>query len=208
MSTVFQAFFTSFLVSPGYGKEITSFHELMHSDLRYGAFSNYEKLLALATVVEHEKLEKKKFNCLRTMLCLRRLFTEGGITTLATRNDAEYAYPFKTNAIVGKKSLCSVEKDLYLFYSVMSLKKGFPLLHRFNVVMRRCLESGLVDKYWSEFNFVRQLKDDLKPEENYCAQCDDKYFVFSLSHLRAAFIVLGFGYLLCVLVFLVELFWK
>jgi hypothetical protein len=208
MSTIFQAFFTSFLVAPGYEKEIATFDELMHSELMYGEFGQYERLLRIESVDFIEDMKLKKFDCPRTMLCLKHLFTEGDITTLATRNDAEYAYPFKENAVGGKNSLCSVEENSYLFYSVMSLKKGFPLLDRFNVVMRRCMESGLVDKYWSEFNFVRQIKDDSEIEENNCAECDGEYFVFSLSHLKAAFVVLGLGYLLCVFVFIVELFWK
>jgi hypothetical protein len=136
------------------------------------------------------------------------LFTEGDITTLASRYDAEFGYPYKLDAVGKKKSLCTVKKDVLQFYSVLCLKKGFPLLDRFNVVMRRCMESGLVDKYWSELNYVRQLKKDLKPVEKDCEVCGDNYFVFSVSHLRAAFVVLGFGYLLCVLVFLVELFYK
>jgi hypothetical protein len=127
---------------------------------------------------------------------------------LGTRSGAEYGYPFKGSAVGNSKSVCSVSEELYQFLSVISLKKGFPLLDRFNVVLRHCMESGLVDKYWSKLNFVRQLKDDSDIEENSCAVCDGKYFLFSLSHLKAAFVVLGFGYVLCVLVFQVELLCK
>jgi hypothetical protein len=208
MSTIFQAFFTSFLVSPGYGKEIASVEDLMNSDLMYGDSGHYEKFLTMSSIFDHRHLKLKKFDCPRTKWCLRRLFSQGGITTLGTRSDAEYEYRFKDSAVGSSKSICSVNEELHQFHSVISLKKGFPLLDRFNVVMRRCMESGLVDNYWSELNFVRRLKDDSKTEEKGCEVCDEKYFVFSLSHLKAAFVVLGFGYLLCVLVFVVELFWK
>jgi len=35
MSTVFQAFFLSYLVEPGYGKEFEAFDVLIHSNLTY-----------------------------------------------------------------------------------------------------------------------------------------------------------------------------
>jgi hypothetical protein len=36
MSTVFQAFFVSFLVEPGYGGKISTFQELLDSSVNYG----------------------------------------------------------------------------------------------------------------------------------------------------------------------------
>jgi hypothetical protein len=42
-------------------------------------------------------------------------------------------------------------------------------------------------------------------EESECQACSDDYFVFSLSHLRVAFIALGLGYMLSVAVFVSEL---
>jgi hypothetical protein len=36
MSTVFQAFFTSYLVEPGYDKKFETFDDLLHSHLAYG----------------------------------------------------------------------------------------------------------------------------------------------------------------------------
>jgi hypothetical protein len=47
-----------------------------------------------------------------------------------------------------------------------------------------------------------------KLEETNCQACSDMYFVFSLTHLRVAIIVLGFGYVLSVSVFVAELICK
>jgi hypothetical protein len=57
---------------------------------------------------------------------------------------------------------------------------------------RLFMESGLVEKYWSEINFKRQLQDDLKLKENDCEMCGANHFVFSLPHLRVEFAVLCF----------------
>jgi hypothetical protein len=161
MSTVFQAFFTSFFVSPGSGKEIANFDELMHSDLIYGEDGHYEEFLDIETDDDTKKLKLNKFSCPSIKFCLRCLCTEGDIRTLATKNEAEYPYLQKHNAVGRKKSLCTVKEEVYQFSSAISSNIGFPLPDRFNVVLRCCMECGPVDKYWSEMKFVRQLKDDL-----------------------------------------------
>jgi hypothetical protein len=87
----------------------------------------------------------------------------------------------------------------------MSLTKGHPLFDKFNVIIRRCMETGLVDKYWSELNYNLSLKNVGTLREKGCESCSVVYFVFSLSHLKVAFVVLAFGYVLCVIVFMLEL---
>jgi hypothetical protein len=47
-----------------------------------------------------------------------------------------------------------------------------------------------------------------KSEESDCQTCSDMYFVFALTHLRVVFIVLGFGHVLSVAVFMAELICK
>jgi hypothetical protein len=141
-------------------------------------------------------------------ICLKGLFTEGDCQPFLQDKMLNLDIRWNLTQLSEIKSLFAVQRDLFQLYSCLCLKTGFPLLGLFNVVIGRCMQSGLVDKYWSELNFVRQLKRDWKPEENYWEVCDDKYFVFSLSRLTSAFVILGFRYLLCVLVFIVELFCK
>jgi hypothetical protein len=203
MNTVFQAFFTSFLVAPGYGKKIASLDELKHSDLMYGRQIGMELSLEFLSVNDYKDLTLPRFECADHVACLQRVFTKGDITTMSLKIDAEYVF-LKVNGQSGKKMLCTVNKILLILDTVMCLTKGHPLLDRFNAVITRCMETGLVEKYWSELNHNLQLENVDKFKDGDCEVCSEMYFVFSLSHLRVAFLVLGFGYFLSAMVFLFE----
>jgi hypothetical protein len=70
------------------------------------------------------------------------------------------------------------------------------------------MESGLVKKYWSQLNFEVNLRNLAAPKETGYEVRNDMYLVLSLFHLRVMFVVLGFGYMLSVAVFLCELICK
>jgi hypothetical protein len=90
----------------------------------------------------------------------------------------------------------------------MLLLKGHPVIESFNVAIRHCFEAGLGDKYWSDLQFNLTLQNMRESEETDCQTCSDMYFVFALTHLRVAFVVLGFGHVLSVAVFVAELICK
>jgi hypothetical protein len=208
VNTVFQAIFTTFLVAPGYGKRITSFEELVNSDLIYGRDISLENALKHFKIYDHRLLKLARFECPNHVICLHRLFTKGDITTLSLKIDAEYVYSYKVSGHSRNIKLCTVNDNILVLETVLCLTKGHPLLDRFNTVIRRSMETGLVEKYWSELNFNLQLQSLNKSKDTECELCSNMYFVFSLSHLRAAFLVLGFGYALSVIVFIFELFCK
>jgi hypothetical protein len=68
------------------------------------------------------------------------------------------------------------------------------------------MEAGLVDKLWSDFIFGVELRNTGKTKD--CEVCNYNFDVFSLSHLKVAFLVLGFGHALSATVFLVEILCK
>jgi hypothetical protein len=202
MNTVFQAFFTSFLVSPGYVKQIASLEELKQSDLIHAVDKSLEEFLSTYGI---EKLKLKEFVCPNHTACLMRLFTKGDVTTMTLKIDAEYVLSYGIHGLSGGKVLCTVNEDILSAKTTMILTRGHPLFDKFNVIIRRCMETGLVDKYWSELNFNLSLKNVGSLRGKDCETCSVMYFVFSLSHLKVAFVVLGFGYVLCVIVFVFEL---
>jgi hypothetical protein len=54
MSTIFQSFFISFLVSPGYVYRISSLKVLNHSGLKYGNNRQTDQALRSVERVEHD----------------------------------------------------------------------------------------------------------------------------------------------------------
>jgi hypothetical protein len=85
-----------------------------------------------------------------------------------------------------------------------TIKNGSPFLNRPNVLTRRSLEGGLLDRYWAQLIWMTSLRSKTRVGEDE----EDLYLGFSLSHLSPAFCVLGFGYVLSSAAFLAEIFVK
>jgi hypothetical protein len=207
VSTIFQSFFTSFLVSPGYVSRISSFDDLIHSGLKYGNHSDNELFFNQTGYVEHHNLNLDSFDCADHEKCVERVFTERDITFVIPTLTAQY-----TASRIGKTSdentLCSLDEDIFAVNCVMFFQRGHPVIESFNVVIRHIFEAGFGDKYWSDILFNLTLQNMRKSEESDCQTCSDMYFVFSLTHLRVVFAVLGFGHVLSVAVFVAELICK
>jgi hypothetical protein len=84
---------------------------------------------------------------------------------------------------------------------IFLFKKGNPLLDRFNILMRRCLEADLLKRLWSEMQHRASLKGAGRIGE----AAGDVFFAFSVSHLMPAFVVLLVGNVLSSVVFIGEL---
>jgi hypothetical protein len=204
MSIIFQSFFTTFLVTPGYVSRISSLNDLNHSGLKYGSNSDLDVFLRDAEYVEHDSLNLDRFECAHLEKCVERTFTESDTTFVAPTLLAQYVAS-RISKTADKNLLCSLDENIFSCNSVMYLDKGHPLLGNFNIVIRRCIEAGLGDKYWSDLLFNLTLQNMRNSVDSDCQACNDEYFVFSLTHLRVTFMALGFGYVFCVAVFVAEL---
>jgi hypothetical protein len=102
------------------------------------------------------------------------------------------------------KHLCTLEENLFTTGFIFLLNNGSPFLNRLNVLTRRSMEGGLLDRYWAQLLWITGLRSKMRFGDGE----KDLYFVFSLSHLSSAFCVLGFGYMLILAVFLANIFVK
>jgi hypothetical protein len=200
---VFQGHLISFLVSPGYHNQISNFDELVESGLPYGKDENLEFFMRLAKYYEQEKFESY-FDCSARHKCLERLFIDGDITMLSPIIDVMYVLS-NVGMAQNRKLICTVDDKVFPLDISLYLTKGHPLLDLFNTVIRRCTEAGLVAKYWSDLIFYNHLQHVGKSKVPSCEVSSGMYFVFSLSHLKVAFVVLIFGLILSAIVFLAEL---
>jgi len=100
--------------------------------------------------------------------------------------------------------ICTLKENLFTTGFIFLLNNGSPFLNRLNVLTRRSMEGGHLDRYWAQLLWITSLSSKIR-----FGDCEeDLYFVFSLSHLSPAFCVLGFGYVLSSAVFLAEMFVK
>jgi hypothetical protein len=98
------------------------------------------------------------------------------------------------------KLICSLDKVALSGGITVLFKKGNPLLERFNMLMRRYLEAGLLEMLWTEQQHQASLQGGGRFTETAC----DRFFAFSVSHLMPAFVVLLVGTVLSSVVFTAE----
>lgn len=208
MNTVFQVYFTSFLIEPVYEKQVETFDELQQSEVIYLAHPSLDEIGVLINYDEHKLLPRRE-NCEPYEKCMLRVLQGQDVTTMVMDFYAEYFASTAGQRKIGKKPLCSTDKAVFTMGLTMYMSKGNILLQRFNVLIQRCLEAGLGDKYWSELKWNATIrKSDERIDDDDVSSGNLMYFVFTVFHLRVAFCLLAFGNTLSFIVFLAELLSK
>jgi hypothetical protein len=200
ISTVFQAFFVSYLVEPGYGKKIETFQDLLDSSINYGFHTAAEFAMETMEFTDHLQIPlTRRVDCNLTDGCLMRLMNDGDLFSLSSTFYAQYLsseFGFQG----GMGSLCSLEENFIEGNLGALFFRGNPLLPQFNKHIRRCLEGGLGLRFWEQLKHEALLRGRTKSAEDGSSM----YFVFTLSHMVPAFSVLGFGFLCSTIVCIAE----
>jgi hypothetical protein len=202
--TVFQAFFVSYLVEPGYEKRINTFDDVIQSGLLYG-FNYGSEFIAMTMdfTKQNNFTQDRRVDCVHLEQCMERMMIRRDIATV---NGPMYANYIANTLGAGDTShvVCSVEESILYVNIAALVTKGSPFLDRLNSLLRRSLEGGLVDRYWAEINIDARLR----PKDKSLEESSDLYFAFSVSHLRTAFGILVLGSALSSLVFTCEIICK
>jgi hypothetical protein len=113
MSTVFQAFFVSYLVEPGYEKKIDTFEELLDSSAPYGSNENGELVLVATDITDHLKFnESRRVDCSDLENCIKGVVSDGDVAALGDVLYVQYvASKFGTESET--KLPCSLEENLF-----------------------------------------------------------------------------------------------
>jgi len=201
ISTVFQAFFVSYLVDPKYGKKIETLDEILNSDFVFcynQAFLLLKDTIAYPEILKFvdQKTQKEVFSM---NICVERMITKRDVATVSSPLYAAFRARELGIVDVGK-IVCPLDEIAVSGSLIFLLKKGNPLLDRFNILMRRYLEAGLLERIWAELQHRAALIGEERLRDAYV----DMYFAFSLSHLLPAFVVLLVGTIFSLVVFIVE----
>jgi hypothetical protein len=201
---VFQAFFTSFLVEPGYGKKFETFDDLLKSSVAYGYNDAMEMGMGSTSYGEYNNFpSSRRQDCNDMVECTRRIANNDQLCIISAPRISQYLAS-EMGIRDSSKYLCTLEEDLFTTGFTFVLNNGSPFLNRLNELTRRIQEGGLLDRYWSQLLWTTSLGSKMKVGYGK----EYLYFVFSLSHLSPAFCALGFGYVLSSAVFFAEIFVK
>jgi hypothetical protein len=190
-------------VEPKYEKKLETLDELLDSDVVYGYHPFINFLSATVSYPEYVKFfehKRLKEDCSDVRKCVERMITKRDLATLVPRFFAIYVAREMGTVDVGKV-VCSLDEEVISGGATILLKKGNPLLDRFNILMRLYLEAGLLENQWQKLQHRASLNGGGRLRE----AAGDMFFAFSVPHLMPAFVVLLIGTVLSSAVFIGEL---
>jgi hypothetical protein len=195
ISTVFQTFFTSFLVNPGFGKQIENFEELMSSGLEYGYDQElYDLFFETSSEDVGENRHFTPSNCTDREACLLRVINDNDFATLQIEFMTMY---FVTIYLQKESLLCALKDNFRVIDIVMYFPKGSHFRFPINGVIRKILEAGLMKKFENNMKELWKIQQESLAVRDFVVKNSpvDDFFVFNTSHLHIAFwsLALGFG---------------
>ena len=200
VAIMFQIFFTTWLVNPGLHKQITTFEEIVTSQLEFGYESQFELHLIRHFEDSGFEIDQSRLKtCITLEECLERTIKDKNFSTLTVdvyaENYAAMTYPKQ------KKVLCTTKDNLFSNQIVLLLGKNCVYHKSFSKVVEVFVESGVINRKVIEFkNYLRHTTVTQTDDEQ-----DEGYFVFQLYHMLTAFVILLFGYILSVISLIVEI---
>ncbi|PSN44214.1 Ionotropic receptor 260 [Blattella germanica] len=204
MSMVFQTYFVSNLVHPGFGNQVGSLEELYREGYTLYVQSGTADFFDEALGNNYDEIKLPIQQC-PFRACLDEYLNLPKVVTITCRIFIEYQLLERLPLGKNAPKLCMMEEDMYVIFYGFHLQKGSPLLGSFNLMVRRTLESGVYEKIKSDLKDVFRYTQ-LNESEMLNVPLEDieEYFVFSMVHLAIAFYVLVFGSLLSFVLFLFE----
>jgi hypothetical protein len=195
VNTVFQTFFTSYVVNPGLLHQISNVDELVESDLVYAFYYVLDKFFTADFL---QKL-KPRVQC-EPFTCLNYVATQDNYATFCGRALLAYIVDELLKQ-EGKHEIYAFREDSFQLHSVMLMPRGSHLLDLVNVVMTHIVEAGLPNQ------FLNSILDARRIEAGILALKDlsDEYSALSLNHMQGSFFFLLIGLALGLIMFLFEL---
>jgi hypothetical protein len=204
ISTVFQMFFTTFLVNPGFGTQIENFEDLLSSGLEYGYHIKFYEMFYKNSAVEELNSDFKPSDCTDTEACLLRVVNDKDFATLQVEFKAMY---FATIYLPKGSLLCAMRDKYRVVNMVMYFTKGSPFLNPIKGVISRIIEAGLIKKLTDGMIELWKIQRDSHAVRDFVVKDNSigDYFVFNVSHLQIAFRSLALGLGLSTVCLLLEI---
>ncbi|CAH4031420.1 unnamed protein product [Pieris brassicae] len=191
MGISYVSFLRTFLMHPRFEKQISSEADLIQSGIPLGGREIYRSYFETNNASSFYLYHK--YNSTSFSVGVRQAAYERNFAVVSSRRQAMYK-----DQILGRgESLiyCFAESDnLYKYGVALLARNWYPLLDRFNNIIRSVSENGLIEK-WSEELFNRPRG----------AERTNTIVPLGMQHLLGAFFLIGVLDLICIIVFIGEL---
>ena len=197
INLLFQTYFTSILVDPGTSDQLHSRQQLYDSDLVYEYKGGLDTYISNAYPEYYNEITLERRECDHKDTCVVEYYQRDDLATISTVLFTEcfllLALPTDSDA----PQFCHIEEIITTILFPMYLSKGNPLVKPINRMIRLMQESGLRNKVDKDaIAAFRYEKPDIDFEFDDNLLANDEvidFFVFSMSHMKMAFYMLGMG---------------
>ena len=199
LSIVFQTFFTSLLVDPGFEHQIKTTNELFESNMNFGFPQTYEFLSEHKTEIQLKMKNRKETPCLSTFHCLQKLHKEENFATFLS------GVPYRISRIIDKhESLCVLEDRTVQVRGTLYVRKNLFFLEHLNKVIQWYIEAGILNiEFCYIVSHINKHLSNLQ-EPTLQPSSKEEYFAFTIEHLGIAFYMLFIGLFWSLIVFVCE----
>ena len=204
ISTVFQAYLTTFLIEPGYQEPIRSVQEMLKSENAFGFPRLYELFFPNSSDPVDSAIFKNAVQCPDELTCFIWAAVYHNISAVIKDLDIEtYSAMGNWTDENNRPLLCEIEGGgVRTIYFPLSVNKGSIFFEFIDDVLSYIAEGGIF------MHIKKRSFDKLKIESKLDVPTfDDTYYAISIRHLQTAFYLLMLGYVLAVVCFVTEIIW-
>jgi hypothetical protein len=214
-NTMFQNYYTTFLLNPGFEKQISNIRDILQTGIQFGYSPDTEEFLKyFANEYEYRIMQKRRIVCDNHCQCLKHMLSGVNFACVSSTYCAEVAIQSRGSSYA-IRNVCVLPNEIYKIRLTMYLKRGHPFLNHFNNITRRMTEVGLISKWKNDFVSKQKLISvssslrygkDIFGTKNIVADSISEagYFALSVSHLIVAFHMLLLGCSLSLTVLIAE----
>jgi hypothetical protein len=204
VATVFQAYFTTYLVEPGYVEPIKTLEQMLNYEKEFGFdewntifFSNSSESLDVAIL-------RNAVACPNINTCFKWAAVYQNFSTIINDITME---KFRANGEWSSENnrplVCALEDGVVRTHGfVFLVMKGRYFIEFINDVIVRVVEGGIFTHMQKQY-FYKQRNDSKYNSPTFT----DTYTVISISHLQTVFYILLLGYVLAFASFVIEIMW-
>jgi hypothetical protein len=204
ISTVFQAYLTTFLIEPGYEEPIKSVEQMLKSERKFGFRRGYEQFFPSISESVDSAILKDAVNCPDEDTCFIWATVYHNISTILNDFKSD-DYRESGNWTDNNKRplLCELENGVVRTYGhVFLVRKGRRVLDLINDVIGHVIEGGILMQIMKRV-FLEQRKVSTFDVPTFA----DTYATITISQLQTVFFLLLLGYVLALACFVIEIMW-
>ncbi|PSN32652.1 Ionotropic receptor 222 [Blattella germanica] len=201
INTVFQTYFTSFMIQRVHQHQISSFDEILNSKIEFGYPEGIGEIFRFSDDPKTIKMKQKRKLCQDIKTCLSRVAYKRDYCLLYSRRLIDFDLTHKYLDEKGDPLICMVKETFFSGLGTIYFQKGHPLFDRFDLLINRIIEGGFYD-----FMVRRDMeKAKVRAAVRFVHSVAFEYSVLKLQNLQAVVFMLLIGQLASFVTFLGEL---